>query len=221
MPPRRPIGSRRVVELRRRRLVHQIDALFLQGNQQIVELVGIDFLVGQIVVDFVVGQIALRLSPGDQFLQILIEKVHRTYSFRASVRWVKDVSGASPSCICASVDRPVRRHPHPSVGLEMPCRLRSLLADDRLEQCGLLSVIQSSFAQRHDLCGTLPLDLLSLKVSTSSFNNASGSADGWPLACPLSSSSTNRLFMAGSSNSSISRSNVGTMPSSASRQQVS
>ncbi len=80
---------RRVVELGLRRLIHQIDALFLQGNQQIVELVGIDFLVGQIVVDLVIGEITLRLPPGDQFLQILVEKVHRTYSFRASIaRWV-------------------------------------------------------------------------------------------------------------------------------------
>ena len=79
---------RRVVELRLRRLVHQIDALFLQGNQQIVELVGIDFLVGQVVVDLVIREIALRLPPGDQFLQILIEKVHRTTPFASIARWV-------------------------------------------------------------------------------------------------------------------------------------
>ena len=42
--------------------------LFLQGDQQIVELVGIDFFVGQIVVHLVIRQIALRLAPGDQFL---------------------------------------------------------------------------------------------------------------------------------------------------------
>ena len=57
------LGCGDVVELRRRRLVHQVDALFLQGDQQIVELVGIDFFVGQVVVDLVVGQITLGLCP--------------------------------------------------------------------------------------------------------------------------------------------------------------
>ena len=56
-----------------RRLVDQVDALFLQGDQQIVQLIGIDFFVGQVLVDFVVGQIALGLALGDQFLQVLVE----------------------------------------------------------------------------------------------------------------------------------------------------
>ena len=55
----------RIVKVRLGRASHQIDALFLQGNQQIVELIGVDFLVGQVVVDFVVGQIALRLPAAD------------------------------------------------------------------------------------------------------------------------------------------------------------
>ena len=72
---------RRLVELLGRRMVHQIDALFLQGDQQIVEFLGIDFLVGKVIVDFVVGQITLGFPPGDQFLQVLVEKVHRTAPF--------------------------------------------------------------------------------------------------------------------------------------------
>ena len=75
----------RVVELGRRRLVHQVDPLFLQGDQQVVELVGIDFLVGKIAVHLVIGKIALRFSAGDQPLQILIEKVHRTTPFAPSI----------------------------------------------------------------------------------------------------------------------------------------
>ena len=54
----------------------QIDALFFEGDQQVIELLGIDFFVGQIVVDLVVGQIALGLALGDQFLQILVRMVH-------------------------------------------------------------------------------------------------------------------------------------------------
>ncbi len=70
-----------VEELGRRGLVHQIDALFFKGYEKIVELVGIDFLVGKIFVDFVVGQIALGFSFGDELLQIFIEMVHQTTPF--------------------------------------------------------------------------------------------------------------------------------------------
>ena len=62
-----------VVEFLGRGLVDQVDALFLQGDQQVVELVGIDFLVGQVLVDLVIGQIALRFPLGDQLLQVLVE----------------------------------------------------------------------------------------------------------------------------------------------------
>ena len=59
-----------------RRLVDQLDAQFVQRDQQIVELFRIDRLVGQIVVDLIVGQITLGLALGDQFVQILIVMVH-------------------------------------------------------------------------------------------------------------------------------------------------
>ena len=62
-----------VVELLCGRLVDQVDPLFLQGDQQVVELVGIDFFVGQVIVDFIVGQVALRFPPSNQLLQILVE----------------------------------------------------------------------------------------------------------------------------------------------------
>ena len=70
-----------VEELRHRGLVDQIDAFFLQGDEKIVELIGIDFLVGQVFVDFVVGQISLGLALRDQFLQILVEVVHLATPF--------------------------------------------------------------------------------------------------------------------------------------------
>ena len=70
-----------VEELRRRRLVHQIDALFFQGDEKIVELVGIDFFVGQVLIDFVVGQITLGLALGNEFLQIFVEMVHLATPF--------------------------------------------------------------------------------------------------------------------------------------------
>ena len=70
-----------VEELRGRGFVDQIDALFLQGDEKIVELIGIDFLVGQVFVDLVVGQITLGLALGDQFLHILIEVVHLATPF--------------------------------------------------------------------------------------------------------------------------------------------
>ena len=57
-----------VVELLGGRLVDQVDPLFLQGDQQVVELVGIDFFVGQVIVDFIVGQVALRFPPSNQLL---------------------------------------------------------------------------------------------------------------------------------------------------------
>ena len=57
---------------------------------------------------------------------------------------------------------PVQRHPHPSVGSETPCR-SAALPDDVLQHFRLLSLIQPSLAQGPDPCGTLPLDLLSLK----------------------------------------------------------
>ena len=64
-----------------RGFVDQVDAFFLQGNEKIVELVGIDFLVGQVFVDFVVGQITLGLALCDQFLHILVEVVHLATPF--------------------------------------------------------------------------------------------------------------------------------------------
>ena len=157
-----------VVELAGRRLVHQIDALLLQGDQQIVELVGIDFLVGQIFVDLVVGQISLCLALGDQFLQILVEKVHLTTPLRLLALGVVICDQAAPGLHCGvrrrrcvrehlampRRDRPVARYPYPSVGSEIPCRLRScwmIFASRSSPGC----VVQLSFAERDVLRGAL------------------------------------------------------------------
>ena len=42
-------------------LVDQLDALFLQDQQELVELFRIDGVVGQVVVDLTVGQVAFSL----------------------------------------------------------------------------------------------------------------------------------------------------------------
>ena len=132
-------------------------------------------------------------------------------SRRPGALGVRDAIGILP----AARERPVgaiarSRHPHPSVGSEMPCRSRSCRMIS-LQQLGLLDVVQSSLAQRHDLCGPLPFGLLVVAMfRISSSTSAAGSAVAtgpWPRAA--SSSSTSRLFMAGSSNSSISRSKRG------------
>ncbi len=59
---------RGIVKRGLRPLVHQIDALFFQGYQQIIKAFGIDFFVGQIVVHLVVSQVALCFSLGYKFL---------------------------------------------------------------------------------------------------------------------------------------------------------
>ena len=89
-----------VEKLRCRGLVDQVYALFLQGDEKIVELVGIDFLVGQVFVDFVVGQISLGFALGNQFLQVFVEMVHLVTPFTPLFGRPGCSKGAIRNCYC-------------------------------------------------------------------------------------------------------------------------
>ena len=53
--------------------VDQVDALLFEEQQELIELFGIDGVVGEIFVDLAVGQIALFLARIDERLQALIQ----------------------------------------------------------------------------------------------------------------------------------------------------
>ena len=54
------------------RLVDQLDAHFVEGHEETVQLFGVYGFIGQVSVDLIVGQISLGLALGDQFVQILV-----------------------------------------------------------------------------------------------------------------------------------------------------
>ena len=54
------------------RFVDQLNAHFIERDQQTIEFFRIDRFVGQVIVDLIVSQITLGLALGDQFVQILV-----------------------------------------------------------------------------------------------------------------------------------------------------
>src|SRR5262249_11529493 len=55
----------------RRGFVDQLDAQFVEGNQETVEFFGVYGLIGKVVVHLIVGQVPWGLGLGDQFVQTL------------------------------------------------------------------------------------------------------------------------------------------------------
>ena len=66
---RRPAAALALLGLR---LVDQLDALLFEQDQELIDLLGIGVVVGQMVVDLTVGQVALFLARFEQGLQAVV-----------------------------------------------------------------------------------------------------------------------------------------------------
>jgi hypothetical protein len=66
-------GAGTGLTLLRFRLVDQLDALFLQEHEQLIEFFGIDGVVRQVLVDLAVGQISLDLARIDERFQAVVD----------------------------------------------------------------------------------------------------------------------------------------------------
>src|SRR5581483_1330940 len=59
-------------------LVDQLDPLFFQEDEELIELLGVDGVIGQVIVDLPVGQVALFLALLEQGFQAVIDLLHQT-----------------------------------------------------------------------------------------------------------------------------------------------
>src|SRR5208337_1952612 len=92
-------------------LVNQLDSLFLQNEQELVELLGIDGVVGQVVVDLTVGQVTLFLARFEQGLEALVDLLHAS-SPQLKIRFPRQArrrSWSQPFCSVTAARAPAPR----------------------------------------------------------------------------------------------------------------
>src|SRR5262249_32203253 len=94
--------------------VDQLDAFLFEKDEQLVELLGVDGVIGQIIVDLAIGQVALFLALLEQGLQAVVDLLHQTLPREQEWRSVQDrqqsarLGESDRSLLCWSPSAPNR-----------------------------------------------------------------------------------------------------------------